>query len=185
MTKDFAKKRSYKKKKKTFFNKMLIIILISLMLFLSGAFFYYYNLFKKKVSLISENNRYPYHSKTVSAVEKVEVKPRFEFYNILSNQKEENKKATKSSFKKGSSSNFNSDEKGIYILQIAAFRHIGEAKRLMVEITNKGFQVGLKKDIEQKWIRVQVGPYSSKNLAEKAQRNLKNLNYNSILVKIG
>jgi hypothetical protein len=184
MTRDFAKKSSYKKRKKQSSNKIIVgLLLIVVIIFLGGTFFYYYGIFKQRIAATSYVVKEEV-MKPLTKVEKFEVKPRFEFYNMLASQKDENKYLN-GDIGKTKNTRVIGEEKGIYILQIAAFRQIGEAKILMLDISKKGFKAGLKQDGEHKWTRVQVGPYASKITAEQEQKKLKELNFNSILIKVG
>lgn len=62
-------------------------------------------------------------------------------------------------------------DKNTYWIQVAAFKGKTDAERLKVTLTLKGFDVKIRAIASQQgqWFRVLLGPYPSKNVAEKMQ----------------
>lgn len=75
---------------------------------------------------------------------------------------------------------------GAYVLQIAALRQFSDAQRLRDQIQSTGYPVFIQayQAGQMMWYRVMVGPYVSQELAERAQIQLKNHHFNSLLLKM-
>lgn len=73
-----------------------------------------------------------------------------------------------------------------YLLQVASFRYSADAKKLVEELTQLGFKPNLKEATIQQtiWHRVTLGPYTSKDQAEKERTQLLKYQYKSLLLKL-
>lgn len=61
-----------------------------------------------------------------------------------------------------------------YAVQVASFKNKSEAERMKASLVMKGFEVSITPITQNQlsWFRVMIGPFSSKNLAQKAQLDI-------------
>lgn len=115
--------------------------------------------------------------------------PKYEFYSMLQNddqyapppkkvktETKENKKEvakanTKTNAMKDKKQVAKNDKKSTYLIQAASFRHRHEADRMKASLILKGFPASvilITRD-QTNWYRVMIGPYQSKDQAQKVQ----------------
>ncbi len=61
--------------------------------------------------------------------------------------------------------------KGAYLVQVGSFKNMREAERMKVGLVMKGFDVNVSRVAQQQtyWYRVSIGPFASREQAQKAQ----------------
>jgi len=107
--------------------------------------------------------------------------PQFEFYTLL--PKADVTVARKSQPKEETAIQI--PEKGPYLLQVASFRRMEDAKRLIRDLKGLGYIAKIQAFTHKKttWHRVVVGPYDTKVLTEKNRKTLLKNHFKSIIIK--
>lgn len=125
--------------------------------------------FQRSQILESSSNLVQATIKKVQPKQKIKkTKPRFDFYTVL---KEDQKTVPVY------------QEPKRYIIQIASFKKFADADRLKAQLTLDGLVPSIKtvSSKNQRWYRVFLGPYDSKKVAIKTQRELEQKHVKSIL----
>ncbi len=132
-------------------------------------------------------------SKAADAPQKVESKPRFEFYTLLPEKEiyvpppEVTKRPAKPDPKPPPTPSTIADASVTYLLQVAASRDAREADRLRAKLLLLGFDVRVQTTtIDHKtWHRVRVGPFQGLDQVNEARARLSEDGVNAIVVKLG
>ncbi|MBX9705937.1 MAG: SPOR domain-containing protein [Gammaproteobacteria bacterium] len=204
MAKDYANRtsnsrRAPSKRKKS--RTALWVIIILLLIAVSAGGLYVYKHFWD----VMQFHALKTHKATKSPIPLPEeankqelVTPQFEFYNILSNGKNSapapsntapaSTPAAAPVNKKSSSAPVISatavPAKSGYMVQIASFKISQQAEQLKAKLALQGISTRVNHGSDG-WYRVQAGPYSSADTAQKAQQQLQQAGYKGIVRKNG
>lgn len=205
MAKDYANRssntrRAPSKRKKSRTALWVIIILILIAVSAGGMYAY------KHFWDVMQFHALKSHKATKSPIPLPEeankqelVTPQFEFYNILSNGK--NSASTPSNAaptpaptaapatKKSPTTTAapitsvtTAPAKGNYVVQIASFKISQQADQLKAKLALQGISARVNHGSDG-WYRVQAGPYGNADTAQKAQQQLQQAGYKSIVRK--
>ncbi|MDX8399534.1 MAG: SPOR domain-containing protein [Gallionellaceae bacterium] len=111
----------------------------------------------------------------LAPAEKVEDKPRFEFYKVLTDK---NDKSTRPKVppKQARKPDLVEQKKATYFVQAGAFSNAADADKLKAKLTMLGMEPRVKATTladQSVWHRVRLGPYSSTDEMNKAMYRLK------------
>ena len=183
MTRDYAKRKpakraarkSPRKKKSALSNKMRISIFVVIGLFVSGLYY-----LEQNGSSPSRNTQKSSNSKKPKAKVAVNT-PQFDFYTMLPQRSNQVPSSQPNNVKQPTQV---VPSKGKFVLQVAALQKYSDADRLKAQLILEGYSVYIQKFNAGKttWNRVYVGPFTSIQLAEKQQKQLRTQNINSLLL---